>query len=137
MNIMHNGEINNIKSLRIYLSGNESFRDFLNWQGQASLEDVLNQFSDTAIFSMYLSFQFCNGISIEDTLCHTFQPNHISYTKGFVAEGPATIMVSHANEFFLVNDSQGQRPAYLHVIKNDKDQIVAYRLDLFLALIRL
>ena len=58
MNIMHNGEINNIKSLRIYLSGNQSFRDFLNWQGQASLEDVLNQFSDTAIFSMYLSFQF-------------------------------------------------------------------------------
>ncbi len=127
MNIMHNGEINNIKSLRIYLSGNQSFRDFLNWQGQASLEDVLNQFSDTAIFSMYLSFQFCNGISIENTLCHTFQPNHISYTKGFVAEGPATIMVSHANEFFLVNDSQGQRPAYLHVIKNESDQIVAYR----------
>ena len=116
------------------MSGNESFRDFLNWQGQASLEDVLNQFSDTAIFSMYLSFQFCNGLSIEDTLCHTFQPNHISYTKGFVAEGPATIMVSHANEFFLVNDSQGQRPAYLHVIKMIKIKLLLIALDLFLVI---
>ncbi|MEK9727107.1 MAG: hypothetical protein VW397_03245, partial [Candidatus Margulisiibacteriota bacterium] len=127
MNIMHNGEINNIKSLRIYLSGSSEFRDFLNWQGSATMEEVLNQFSDTAIFSMVLSFQFCQGHSIADVLCKTFQPNGISYTQGFVAEGPATIMISHGNEFFLVNDSQGQRPAYLDVIKNEMGQIIAYR----------
>ena len=127
MRVMHNGEINNINSLRIYLAQNSAFQEFLQWDSGMDLADVLGHYSDTAIFSMYVSFQLSQGKSLESVLCGVFQPNDHAYVTGFVAEGPATMMIGYHDDFYFVNDSQAQRPAYLDVAKNKNGDIVAYR----------
>ena len=40
---------------------------------------------------------------------------------------PATMMIGYHDDFYFVNDSQAQRPAYLDVAKNKNGDIVAYR----------
>ena len=66
------------------------------------LADVLGHYSDTAIFSMYVSFQLSQGKSLESVLCGVFQPNDHAYVTGFVAEGPATMMIGYHMIFTLL-----------------------------------
>ena len=130
MSLVHNGEINNIKNLRLFLANNDAFKSYTKWSDDdfgMSLFDVLNEFSDTAILTQYLAFCQSLGESIPDVLRRTFIPDTVHNNLTFNAEGPAFIACTDSKgHTYIARDSQGQRPAELEVAIKD-GKIMAYR----------
>ena len=130
--LKHNGEINNIKSLRLLLSNNDTFKDFISWkesESSVALFDVLNNFSDTAIITKYIAFCVWKGESVVDVLRRVFVPDRVGQNGSFIAEGPAFIVIKEGSgKVFIARDPQGQRPGNLEVARDKNGDIIAYKL---------
>ena len=112
--IKHNGEINNIKGLRRSLAQNPEFIKFIGWTGsKVELADTIGQYSDTAMLSLYVAFKKTQGMETGDILRALFLPDAAEISLGFVAEGPAFVLVRDGKSTYIVNDAQAQRPIKL------------------------
>lgn len=132
LSLVHNGEINNIKTLRSQLSHDAEFKRFIDWDdagSRVSLFEILINFSDTDVLTKYISYCTWKGESIVDVLRRIIIPDTVKQNASFNVEGPAFIVVSDGDKnIFMARDPQGQRPGNLEVAKDESGRIIAYRI---------
>ncbi|MBG90971.1 MAG: hypothetical protein CL521_04060 [Actinobacteria bacterium] len=116
----HNGEINNIEKLRVWMRNNPSFRDdFLGFQGSKStLQAILKGNSDTYLKGVYDDFCRNQQRSTDEVALSQFMPIQYPSHEGFIVQGPAAFVSQTSSGNILVaGDDQVGRPVHLELLE--------------------